>query len=98
MDVRRRLARGCADQLRSGDHESHRSWVELLLTDYYDPMYAYQRESKAPRIEFSGNQAAVLDYLRQRDRVTRQDRDIERRLEALTTDGNSRTRRFIAEA
>lgn len=39
-----------------------------------------------------------LDYLRQRDRVTRQDRDIERRLEALTTDGNSRTRRFIAEA
>jgi tRNA 2-selenouridine synthase len=36
--------------------------------EYYDPMYAYQRDSKAPRIEFSGDHAAVLEYLRERGR------------------------------
>ena len=37
-----------------------------MLTEYYDPMYAFQRESKAARIEFSGTQAEVVAYLRQR--------------------------------
>jgi len=37
-----------------------------LLAEYYDPMYAYQRQSKALRIEFSGPQAEVVEYLRQR--------------------------------
>lgn len=64
-DVRRRLARGCADQLRSGDHESHRSWVELLLTDYYDPMYDYQIGKKAERVVFRGTWDEVLHYLQE---------------------------------
>ncbi|WP_025130699.1 tRNA 2-selenouridine(34) synthase MnmH [Pseudomonas sp. PH1b] len=55
-----------AEQARSGDVERHRAWIEGLLGEYYDPMYAFQRESKGARIEFSGDHAAVLDYLRQR--------------------------------
>lgn len=53
-------------QRRSGDVALHRLWIERLLVDYYDPMYAYQRQSKAPRIEFAGTRGAVLEYLRQR--------------------------------
>lgn len=55
-----------AEQARSGDVELHRAWIEGLLGEYYDPMYAFQRESKGARIEFSGDHGAVLDYLRQR--------------------------------
>lgn len=60
-----------AEQARSGDVERHRAWIEGLLGEYYDPMYAFQRESKGARIEFSGDHAAVLDYLRQRQSPSR---------------------------
>ena len=36
-----------------------------LLREYYDPMYAYQRDSKAERILFAGDEAAVVAYLRE---------------------------------
>jgi len=55
-----------AEQQRSGAVELHREWIAGLLSEYYDPMYAFQQESKGQRIEFSGEQAAVLDYLRDR--------------------------------
>ncbi|MBS7660705.1 tRNA 2-selenouridine(34) synthase MnmH [Pseudomonas lalucatii] len=54
------------EQERRGAVDLHRGWIEALLVEYYDPMYAYQRENKAGRIEFVGEQAAVLEYLRQR--------------------------------
>ncbi len=54
------------EQQRTGEVDLHRGWIEGLLGEYYDPMYAFQRESKAGRIEFAGEQAAVLEYLRQR--------------------------------
>ncbi|WP_397378760.1 tRNA 2-selenouridine(34) synthase MnmH [Pseudomonas sp.] len=56
------------EQQRSGAVDLHRGWIEGLLREYYDPMYAYQRDNKASRIEFSGNQAEVIDYLRARQR------------------------------
>jgi tRNA 2-selenouridine synthase len=37
-----------------------------LLGEYYDPMYAYQRDSKGPRIEFCGDHPAVIEYLKDR--------------------------------
>ena len=55
-----------AEQARSGAVELHCGWIEGLLNEYYDPMYAYQRDSKGERIEFAGEQVAVLEYLRQR--------------------------------
>lgn len=53
------------EQRRSGAVDLHRGWIEGLLGEYYDPMYAYQREAKAERILFSGDQAAVLEFLRE---------------------------------
>ena len=52
-------------QQRSGDVQAHRRWIEGLLTHYYDPMYVYQRESKHPRVVFSGEQQAVIEWLRE---------------------------------
>ncbi len=57
------------EQRRSGEVDLHRGWIEGLLGEYYDPMYAYQRENKAARIEFAGTQDEVLAYLTQRGRA-----------------------------
>lgn len=48
------------------DVSQHRDWITALLRHYYDPMYAYQRQSRASRIAFEGEYGAVLDYLRER--------------------------------
>ena len=53
-------------QQRDDGFDLHRQWIAALLNEYYDPMYAYQRQSKASRIEFSGSQDAVVAYLRER--------------------------------
>ena len=55
-----------AEQERGAGVDLHRGWIEGLLVEYYDPMYAFQRDSKDKRIEFCGDQAAVVEYLRQR--------------------------------
>ncbi|MCY1229872.1 tRNA 2-selenouridine synthase [compost metagenome] len=55
-----------AEQARSGAVDLHRGWIEGLLCEYYDPMYAFQREKKDARIEFVGERGAVLEYLRER--------------------------------
>lgn len=49
----------CADGV-----DMHRDWIEVLLREYYDPMYAFQREAKADRIVFSGERDAVIEYLK----------------------------------
>ncbi|MFL9813131.1 tRNA 2-selenouridine(34) synthase MnmH [Stutzerimonas sp. VN223-3] len=54
------------EQANTGAVDLHRGWIEVLLRQYYDPMYAYQRESKASRIEFAGEQDAVVEFLRER--------------------------------
>jgi tRNA 2-selenouridine synthase len=54
------------EQERSGSIDLHRGWIQGLLTEYYDPMYAYQHKQKAPRIVFTGDHDAVIDYLRRR--------------------------------
>ncbi len=51
-------------QRESGAVCRHRDWIAGLLSEYYDPMYAFQRESKAERIVFAGEQQALVDYLR----------------------------------
>jgi tRNA 2-selenouridine synthase len=54
------------EQADTGGVDLHRGWIEGLLREYYDPMYVFQREKKGLRIEFAGERAAVLDYLRER--------------------------------
>ena len=60
------LVQALEEQQRDGSVDTHRGWIEGLLHEYYDPMYAYQRESKAERVEFAGDAGAVIEYLRQR--------------------------------
>ena len=50
-------------QQQTGDVAGHRAWVEMLLREYYDPMYDYQLEQKHQKIVFKGNTMAVRDYL-----------------------------------
>lgn len=52
------------EQAAEGKVDTHRGWIAGLLNEYYDPMYAFQRESKAARVVFAGEQAAVIDYLK----------------------------------
>lgn len=54
-----------AKQRSSGDAGLHREWIAALLTEYYDPMYVYQKQGKANRIVLSGDQAQLLSYLNQ---------------------------------
>ncbi|UST62383.1 tRNA 2-selenouridine(34) synthase MnmH [Pseudomonas moraviensis] len=55
-----------AEQARSGSVELFRDWTSVLLREYYDPMYVFQREKKGGRIEFAGERQAVIEYLRER--------------------------------
>jgi len=60
------LQQALEEQQRSGAVDLHRAWISGLLSEYYDPMYAFHRDSKAERIEFSGNRVEVREYLRAR--------------------------------
>ncbi|NYT43919.1 tRNA 2-selenouridine(34) synthase MnmH [Pollutimonas thiosulfatoxidans] len=53
-----------ATQQNTGAVEGHRDWIRALLTEYYDPMYAFQKEGKGERILFSGRYDEVLAYLK----------------------------------
>ncbi|MCF7848022.1 MAG: tRNA 2-selenouridine(34) synthase MnmH [Kiritimatiellales bacterium] len=50
-------------QLAAGDSSAHKGWIELLLVEYYDPMYDYQLEQKRKKIVFQGPADAVLEYI-----------------------------------
>lgn len=63
----RTLMSAALDEQRcSGSVDLHRAWIEGLLHEYYDPMYAHQRQAKGERIEFVGDMKAVEQYLAQR--------------------------------
>ncbi len=53
-------------QRLTGDSAAHKQWVELLLVEYYDPMYDYQLEQKRGKIVFQGGAEEVVEYIRQR--------------------------------
>jgi tRNA 2-selenouridine synthase len=50
-------------QQSSGDTETHKEWIKVLLVDYYDPMYDYQLSKKEDRVVFKGKKKEALDYL-----------------------------------
>lgn len=58
-------------QLSTGSTDAHKSWVEVLLTQYYDPMYLYQIEKRKDTIVFRGNAQAVKAYLLERSKDER---------------------------
>lgn len=49
-------------QEKTGDGQWHQAWIELLLIDYYDPMYDYQISQKRERVIFVGNAREVRAF------------------------------------
>ena len=51
------------EQKERGNLELHKRWIEILLKEYYDPMYDYQIEKSEIPTVFEGNADEVLSYL-----------------------------------
>lgn len=51
-------------QLATGSCQSHEEWIQLFLSDYYDPMYEYQLKNTTKNIVFRGQAPEVLSYLK----------------------------------
>jgi len=52
-----------AAQRVTGSVEEHRAWIEILLRDYYDPMYDYQLARKQHRVVLQGDSATLNNWL-----------------------------------
>ncbi|MGC8120396.1 tRNA 2-selenouridine(34) synthase MnmH [Marinobacter sp. VGCF2001] len=53
--LRHLMLQALDQQEANGNLEGHHSWIESLLTDYYDPMYDYQLTRKQGEILVRGN-------------------------------------------
>ncbi len=45
-----------------GNLQAHKTWISMLLVDYYDPMYNYQLDKKTDRIVFSGTMSEICAW------------------------------------
>ncbi|MCK4865832.1 MAG: tRNA 2-selenouridine(34) synthase MnmH [Gammaproteobacteria bacterium] len=63
------LLTNAIQQQISGNTESHKEWIKVLLVEYYDPMYDYQLSKKQERVIFTGKQSDVFDYLTKEAKV-----------------------------
>ena len=68
--LRATMVKALEQQQARGDVALHRDWITVLMRDYYDPMYLYQRQSRAERVVFQGDKPAVLAYLREQAAAT----------------------------
>ena len=50
-------------QESSGELVQHKEWIEILLREYYDPMYDYQIEKRKMPIVFKGSASEILAWL-----------------------------------
>ncbi|GFZ30353.1 tRNA 2-selenouridine synthase [Clostridium zeae] len=50
-------------QKDTNDVDKHRNWIELFLTNYYDPMYKHSLEKANRNIVFRGNSREVLEFV-----------------------------------
>lgn len=64
------LLNNAIQQQISGDAESHKEWIRVLLIEYYDPMYDYQLSKKQERLIFKGKQNEVLEYLTNKQQIS----------------------------
>ncbi|MCB1664365.1 MAG: tRNA 2-selenouridine(34) synthase MnmH [Pseudomonadales bacterium] len=56
------------EQADNGSTEAHRQWISRLLSDYYDPMYAYQLARRLERVVFRGDAEAFLAWAQDQSR------------------------------
>lgn len=52
-------------QSSQNDADGHITWIEVLLKEYYDPIYEYQLAKKQQRIISSGDKEALFEQLQQ---------------------------------
>lgn len=64
--IARLLEAAFAEQARRGSVEAHRAWIEPLLTEYYDPMYAHQMAQRRGCRLFTGSREALVAHARER--------------------------------
>lgn len=57
------LNKGLREQQGQGATNCHRQWLELLICEYYDPMYDYQIEKSGRKVVYQGDFHEVLQYL-----------------------------------
>lgn len=50
-------------QLQSDSLEAHKEWIDLLLREYYDPMYDYQIQKRSEKVKFRGSSQEIVEYL-----------------------------------
>lgn len=59
------LTKALKTQLSTGNIHDHEAWITVLLTEYYDPMYAYQIEKNKESVIFRGSYTEVLEWVDQ---------------------------------
>ena len=55
-------------QTETGCIDRHRNWIELFLTNYYDPMYKYCIDKSNRNVIFKGNSREVVEYIEELER------------------------------
>lgn len=56
-----------AQSFESGNDMEHKEWIEILLREYYDPMYDYQLKKSSLPVLFEGDVQEVLDFMKSED-------------------------------
>lgn len=56
------------EQLTTNKIDKHRNWIELFLTQYYDPMYKHSLLKSNRNIIFKGNRSEVMEYIQKLER------------------------------
>lgn len=62
-ELEARLQDALQIQEKTGKSEQHANWIEPLMTEYYDPMYTYQRAQKNLPTLFEGTISEVIEFL-----------------------------------
>lgn len=63
QQLRELLMEALQQQRQNDDASYHRLWIEVLLRDYYDPMYAYMLQQRSGPILFQGSREQVQQWL-----------------------------------
>ncbi len=58
---------GYQQQMAGEGPEGHEGWIEVLLQEYYDPMYDYQLKKKDHSIKFVGNSSEIMEFFLSRE-------------------------------
>lgn len=62
--VASQFQQACKHQQQTGQTDYHFGWIRILLAEYYDPMYDYQKQKKRQSIAFKGSLEDVVTFLK----------------------------------